>query len=329
MLLTGPSGQPAIIPITIFRVYAARLVFRDVGDLSWEYSLLFLEHGGEFSGGRYFGEDFLMAATGLGRDPSQRTKRPNEEAESYTEEPSLTWESTLASTASISTHEHGRRLRLANREEEELSFSKIMHVMIPLETGTTLDCPFHFLLCRYRSHDISEWENHMLSHFRGHLPKRIDCPFLNCKECLLEDTGEEACAQLRSHIAKTHQHRGTVDRGNRPDPTLVYHLWQYRLINDQENKELKTHGRLLNATSRANVIAARSLASDLAKNSSGQTGNQEFGLINFTPRNYLSDRRNHRHSVASLEIHGNVNSMGSFWKYRCGGCGAFVACLCL
>ena len=109
-----------------------------------------------------------------------------------------------------------------------------------------LACSFSFLACNFRSDDVAEWNTHCQSHFRGHLPKKAVCPFAHCDWSTLGDTGEEAWRQRSFHVYYAHRGRGVVDISSRPDPSLVQHLWQYRLIGDAEKKELRQHGRLSN-----------------------------------------------------------------------------------
>lgn len=100
------------------------------------------------------------------------------------------------------------------------------------------ECAFWFLNCSYISEDEEEWTTHCLSHFRGEEPpKSIRCPLCDFQGTW--DDGSTAWHARMEHIAVSHAMRGETLRTSRPDFHLFQHLWQKRLIDDQDLKELK------------------------------------------------------------------------------------------
>lgn len=100
------------------------------------------------------------------------------------------------------------------------------------------ECLFWFLKCGYLSQDREEWETHCLSHFYGEEPPRsVSCPLCDWEESL--DSGSTAWDLKMKHIADEHFQYGQNLSASRPDFHLFTHLWQKRLIDDQDLKELK------------------------------------------------------------------------------------------
>lgn len=100
------------------------------------------------------------------------------------------------------------------------------------------ECAFWFLSCSYISYDRDEWLTHTLSHFRGEEPPRsVQCPL--CSEfTYTSSSGWESWTYRMEHVAYHHL-LGRSLRTSRPDFHLFQHLWQKRLIDDQDLKELK------------------------------------------------------------------------------------------
>ncbi|OAL54586.1 hypothetical protein IQ07DRAFT_501161, partial [Pyrenochaeta sp. DS3sAY3a] len=100
------------------------------------------------------------------------------------------------------------------------------------------ECSFWFLSCSYISCDQEEWKTHCLSHFRGEEPpKSVQCPL--CDEFNYEgDNGWKSWNYRQEHVT-THYLLGHTLRTSRPDFRLFRHLWQKRLIDDQDLKELR------------------------------------------------------------------------------------------
>lgn len=100
------------------------------------------------------------------------------------------------------------------------------------------ECLFWFLDCSYLSHDMEEWETHCLSHFCGEDPPRsVSCPVCDWEESL--DCGLAAWSRKMRHLAEEHFKFGQTLSASRPDFHLFTHLWQKRLIDDHDLKELK------------------------------------------------------------------------------------------
>lgn len=99
-------------------------------------------------------------------------------------------------------------------------------------------CVFWFLNCPYLSWDKEEWAMHCLSHFRGKGPPRsVQCPLCDWETTL--DDGSEAWELRMHHLADEHFAFGQNLSASRPDFHLFQHLWQQRLIDDHDLKELK------------------------------------------------------------------------------------------
>jgi hypothetical protein len=100
------------------------------------------------------------------------------------------------------------------------------------------ECTFWFLSCPYISYDQDEWRTHCLSHFRAEEPpKSVQCPLCNEFQ-YTSDNGWTSWNVRMDHVA-CHHLLGTTLRASRPDFHLFQHLWQKRLIDDHDLKELK------------------------------------------------------------------------------------------
>ncbi|KZM19199.1 hypothetical protein ST47_g9663 [Ascochyta rabiei] len=100
------------------------------------------------------------------------------------------------------------------------------------------ECVFWFLNCHYLTQDRNEWKTHCLSHFHGEDPPRsVMCPL--CGWETSRSHGSEAWGLRMHHLADGHFAFGQNLRTSRPDFHLFHHLWQKRLIGDQDLKELK------------------------------------------------------------------------------------------
>jgi hypothetical protein len=109
---------------------------------------------------------------------------------------------------------------------------------IPNTSSPVFECAFWFLSCAYISHDHSEWRQHCLSHFRGEEPPIfVQCPLCDDFEYHGTD-GWTAWDHRQSHLASHHLRSQSLST-SRPDFHLFQHLWQKRLIDDQDWKELK------------------------------------------------------------------------------------------
>jgi len=101
------------------------------------------------------------------------------------------------------------------------------------------ECSFWFLNCSYVSRDAEEWKTHCQSHFRGEEPPRtVQCPLCDEFQYTFED-GWTAWNHRMEHVESFHHNSGQTMRSSRPDFPLFEYLWQRRLIDDQDLKELK------------------------------------------------------------------------------------------
>ncbi|KAF1829974.1 hypothetical protein BDW02DRAFT_583234 [Decorospora gaudefroyi] len=99
------------------------------------------------------------------------------------------------------------------------------------------ECAFWFLNCAYVSQNREEWETHCTSHFRGEEPPQtVHCPL--CDWAATCEFGWTAWNMRMQHLAFEHTMRGQTLRTSRPDFDLFRFLWQRRLIDDQDLKEL-------------------------------------------------------------------------------------------
>ncbi|OAL49934.1 hypothetical protein IQ07DRAFT_476105, partial [Pyrenochaeta sp. DS3sAY3a] len=100
------------------------------------------------------------------------------------------------------------------------------------------ECAFWYLSCGFLTSDKDEWETHCLSHFRGEEPPRtVQCPL--CDWVTTQDNGLAAWSYRMHHVAYSHTMYGETLRTSRPDFEMFHYLWQRRLIDDQDLKELK------------------------------------------------------------------------------------------
>ncbi|KAL6162833.1 hypothetical protein ACJQWK_11743 [Exserohilum turcicum] len=102
------------------------------------------------------------------------------------------------------------------------------------------ECAFWFLDCAYVSPNQEEWERHCLSHFRGEEPPlTVQCPLCDWTAHTCEGGGHVAWAARMHHVASEHVMYGQTLRTSRPDFALFEYLWQRRLIDAEDLKELK------------------------------------------------------------------------------------------
>lgn len=100
------------------------------------------------------------------------------------------------------------------------------------------ECTFWFLNCGYTFDNKEEWEVHCASHLRGEEPPQTaQCPL--CDWTLTCESGKTAWDMRMEHVAYDHVMQGQTLRTSRPDFHLFEFLWQRRLIDDEDLKELK------------------------------------------------------------------------------------------
>ncbi|KAF9639690.1 hypothetical protein BFW01_g11496 [Lasiodiplodia theobromae] len=111
-----------------------------------------------------------------------------------------------------------------------------------VSTAPVYECTFNFLGCRFMTPDEADWRLHNLSHFHGNVPPRsVACPL--CDFGFDADDGRTAWEARMSHLA-AHVRMGETLATSRPDFKLFRYLWQKRIIDDAEYKELNGRGTL-------------------------------------------------------------------------------------
>jgi hypothetical protein len=104
-------------------------------------------------------------------------------------------------------------------------------------TTPVFECVFWFLNCGNISRNQEEWTTHCESHFHGEEPPQTaQCPL--CDWTITSSRGWDSWAARMQHLACNHLMLGQMLRMSRPDLNLFHHLWQRRLIDDQDYKEL-------------------------------------------------------------------------------------------
>ncbi|OCL09509.1 hypothetical protein AOQ84DRAFT_256139, partial [Glonium stellatum] len=153
-------------------------------------------------------------------------------ASAYT--PSLLYSEGTPTESSVSTGLASRFSGVPLLEEVDGVLERRTNLRQPV-----FECAFWFLSCSYVSYDQDEWRTHCLSHFRGEEPpKSVQCPLCEDFRATYDD-GREAWDARMNHIASYHHMQGHTLRTSRPDFHLFQHLWQKRLIDDADLKELK------------------------------------------------------------------------------------------
>jgi hypothetical protein len=100
------------------------------------------------------------------------------------------------------------------------------------------ECAFWFLNCGYVSQNKDEWKIHCESHFRGEEPPQsAQCPLCDWTYSSTSN-GWVAWDQRMEHLAFQHNMRGQTLRTSRPDFELFRYLWNRRLIDYGDFKEL-------------------------------------------------------------------------------------------
>lgn len=108
-----------------------------------------------------------------------------------------------------------------------------IHIRDPI-----FECAFWFLNCSFIFKHRDEWEEHCLAHFQGEEPPcSVQCPL--CDWTAASDDGFQSWSWRMQHLAQTHTMLGQTLRTSRPDFGLFQHLWQKKLIDGSDLKELK------------------------------------------------------------------------------------------
>ncbi|KAF2792055.1 hypothetical protein K505DRAFT_279517 [Melanomma pulvis-pyrius CBS 109.77] len=105
-------------------------------------------------------------------------------------------------------------------------------------TRAVYECAFWFLSCSYISYDQEEWRTHCISHFRGEEPPQsVQCPL--CDQFNYTCNNGWTSWNYRMDHMSQHHLVGETLRTSRPDFHLFQYLWQKRLIDDGDLKELR------------------------------------------------------------------------------------------
>ncbi|KAF2195525.1 hypothetical protein K469DRAFT_14220 [Zopfia rhizophila CBS 207.26] len=178
-------------------------------------------------------------------EQSERQAKPPHPVVEHGRKSDLDFESDEAETDMESVEKASREMKVFKRVHLQDIIVMLEEVNGGLERRPNqsltpnYECPFWFLSCSYISRDKEEWKIHSLSHFRGEEPPRsVQCPLCDQFRHTLED-GCTAWNHRMEHVAAFHHSIGETLRTSRPDFPLFQHLWQKRLIDDWDLKELK------------------------------------------------------------------------------------------
>jgi len=152
--------------------------------------------------------------------------------------PSFGSYSTAPSSSSAQTGRADSIIQANVLEDLDSSFQELAVQRTP-----TFQCCYSFLGCSYASPDLKEWDTHCQYHLRGNLPKSTRCPF-QCEWDVTARTGQEAWSRRWAHIIHDHSTTQRFMPCRKPDPGLLRHLWNCRIISDAELKELREQGCL-------------------------------------------------------------------------------------
>jgi hypothetical protein len=146
----------------------------------------------------------------------------------------------------------------------------------PLVRTPVYKCTFWYLSCSYISYDQEEWKTHCLSHFRGEEPPRsVQCPLCD-QFTYAGDNGWVSWNHRMEHVAQHHDSGETL-RTSRPEFQLFDHLWQKRLIDDEDLRELKEgNHNLVRPPARLNVLNTHENMSQHGRYPLQHVGRSEF-----------------------------------------------------
>lgn len=153
--------------------------------------------------------------------------------------PSLVSRSTWHSGQSVRTSRADSILHLEALDEDADGTTNGANI----QPYRVFPCCFGFLSCTFTSRNLEQWDTHCKSHFRGHPPRVVECPF-ECDWSREAETGEQAWQLRTIHIWSAHASQGSVDIRRRPSSSLIQHLWKKSIIDQAGVKELRSTGRL-------------------------------------------------------------------------------------
>lgn len=113
-------------------------------------------------------------------------------------------------------------------------------LVLPLLVAEPIfECPFHFLECYLSFRDQSEWIEHSLTHFGKVGPPSLNkCPFCD------RHYGRFTCSipaeswKLRMMFVSSHLRQGARVGTARPDFSLINYLWENKLMNKAQYRNL-------------------------------------------------------------------------------------------
>lgn len=160
-------------------------------------------------------------------DCTRRSGTPSQDLPALTHCVSMT---TRSVSTSIGTRQLNRQRIL---EQDPAGILVLPHITEP----RALECPFHPLFCLLTFSDLEDWISHSLTHFKNVSPPNSNkCCF--CPADFHCGTGACSWRQRMLHVAFHHQlgHRLATAR---PDFELFTYLWNHRLIDDANYRDLK------------------------------------------------------------------------------------------
>lgn len=148
----------------------------------------------------------------------------------------LTRASSLNSSASIATSMAVRYLDTVPILEQDQSGALVAG---PNRRPRILECPFNLLYCLedFAASNYREWILHSLTHFGNVNPPRLNkCCF--CEVVFASHDGVQSWHERMDHVSLHHRH-GHALACARPDFQLYTYLWNNRVINDAEYRDIK------------------------------------------------------------------------------------------
>lgn len=153
----------------------------------------------------------------------------------------------LTYTTSASASAHTSLMLPSVVEQRTLDSDGVLQLPLPTRRG--LECPFNLLYCTKDFADEEDWVSHSLTHFSTGdrdvgPPKRNNCCF--CDTVFESDSALESWGKRMQHV-RIHHHLGHGLAIARPDFELFKYLYDNRLIDDAEYKDLKGSSKDRNA----------------------------------------------------------------------------------
>lgn len=196
-----------------------------------------LPHSARYRAKEYYGAPALSVGT------SMLTAHSNTVTSSC---PDRTTASSSGDSESVASSMGHRHIDRHTRYMVEGSDGVLRPVPSP---ARVLECPFKFLrcTCEFAIDKVDDWYRHSLSHFQigGRRPRNVHPPTSNhCPFCdeTFDDADGGRCWRKRLNHVGWHHHAGHTLAHARPDFSLVEYLWQERIIDREDYRELKPQG---------------------------------------------------------------------------------------